>query len=103
MTEPVRARLSLVLVHQSASVAQDIEIPANVRERNQTWRRTPLVRAVRLERALGTQARIYCKYEGNNASGSHKLGTGLAQAYYHKSDNAKRLTTGTATCGLTAR
>ena len=57
------------------------EIPAGVREMYKVYRPSPLCRAYNLERALGTPARIYYKFEGNNTSGSHKLNSALAQAY----------------------
>ncbi|MEV0370850.1 TrpB-like pyridoxal phosphate-dependent enzyme [Streptomyces sp. NPDC050636] len=72
-----------------------VEIPAEVREQYQTWRPTPLIRARRLEQALETPAHIYYKYEGANASGSHKLNSALAQAYYYKKAGVEHLTTGT--------
>jgi tryptophan synthase beta chain len=93
--ERVKPQVPLALVRQSVNVTREIEIPPEVRDRYRAWRQTPLVRAERLEQALGTKARIYYKYEGNNASGSHKLNTALAQAYYYKIAGAKRLTTGT--------
>ena len=58
------------------------DIPEPVREMYKVYRPSPLCRAYNLERALGTPARIYYKFEGNNQSGSHKLNSALAQAYY---------------------
>ena len=58
------------------------DIPAGVREMYRVYRPSPLCRAYNLERALDTPARIYFKFEGNNTSGSHKLNSALAQAYY---------------------
>jgi tryptophan synthase beta chain len=59
------------------------------------WRPTPLSRAHRLEKALGTPAHIYYKYEGVSPAGSHKLNTAVAQAYYNKKEGIKRLSTET--------
>lgn len=58
------------------------EIPKEVRDFYKMYRPSPLVRAYNLEKALGTPARIYFKYEGNNTSGSHKLNSAAAQVYY---------------------
>ncbi len=83
------------LVAQERSVERWIEIPGEVREAYRMWRPTPLFRAVALERHLGTPAEIYFKYEGSGPSGSHKLNSALAQAYYAKRDGIKRLVTDT--------
>jgi tryptophan synthase beta chain len=72
-----------------------IEIPGPVREVYTRWRPTPLLRAVRLERALDTPAHIYYKYEGSSPAGSHKVNTAAAQAYYNKVAGTKRLATET--------
>lgn len=93
--EAVRLQLPLALVRQSMSRAPLIPIPEPVLDRYRSWRPTPLRRARALEQAIGTRARIYYKYEGGNASGSHKLCTALAQAHYYASAGAKRLVTGT--------
>lgn len=93
--QAVRIQLPLALVRQTIGTASDIPIPGPVRELYRSWRPTPLVRAHRLEQALGTKARIYYKYEGGNISGSHKLATALAQAFYYRAAGAERLTTGT--------
>ena len=60
------------------------DIPEPVREMYRIYRPSPLCRAYNLERALGTPAKIYYKFEGNNTSGSHKLNSAIAQAYYAK-------------------
>jgi tryptophan synthase beta chain len=91
----LRIQLPLALARQTIATARDVAIPERVRGLYQTWRPTPLVRARRLEQALGTTARIYYKYEGGNVSGSHKLATALAQAHYYRAAGAERLTTGT--------
>ena len=61
-----------------------IEIPSEIRDFYKMYRPSPLVRAYCLEEALGTPAHIYYKFEGNNTSGSHKLNSSIAQAYYAK-------------------
>lgn len=74
---------------------REIPIPAEIRESYKTYRPSPLVRAYRLEEALGTPAKIYYKFEGNNTSGSHKLNSAVAQAYYAKKQGLKGVTTET--------
>lgn len=91
----IKAQVPLELIRQSISKRRDIQIPEQVRSIYQQWRPTPLYRATRLEAALQTPAHIYYKYEGNNSSGSHKLNTAIAQAYYYKQAGIQRLTTGT--------
>lgn len=72
-----------------------IEIPEGIRNFYKTFRPSPLVRAYFLERLLDTPAEIYYKFEGNNTSGSHKLNSAAAQAYYAKRQGLKSLTTET--------
>lgn len=72
-----------------------IEIPEEIREFYKMYRPAPLVRAYCLEKALGTPAKIYYKFEGNNTSGSHKLNSAIAQAYYAKEQGLKGVTTET--------
>ncbi len=72
-----------------------IDIPAEIAEFYKIYRPSPLIRAYELEKALDTPARIYYKFEGNNTSGSHKLNTAIAQAYYAKEQGMKALTTET--------
>ena len=72
-----------------------IEIPQPVRDFYCMYRPSPLVRAKFLEEALGTPAKIYYKYEGGNTSGSHKLNSAIAQAYYAKEQGLKGVTTET--------
>jgi tryptophan synthase beta chain len=91
----VKLQLPLALVRQSISRERHIPIPDEVRSLYASWRPTRLIRATRLEREIGTQSRIYYKWEGDNPSGSHKLCTALAQAYYYAKSGARRLTTGT--------
>ncbi|MEJ5251234.1 MAG: TrpB-like pyridoxal phosphate-dependent enzyme [Chthonomonadetes bacterium] len=83
------------LVMQEFSPERWVEIPDPVREIYALWRPTPLLRAVRLEKALQTPAHIYYKYEGVSPAGSHKPNTAVAQAYYNKVAGIKRLTTET--------
>src|SRR5690349_24995924 len=70
------------LIKQEVSGERYIEIPDDIREVYKLWRPSPLVRATRLEQALGTPARIYYKYEGVSPAGSHKSNTAVAQAWY---------------------
>lgn len=72
-----------------------IDIPDEIREYYRTCRPAPLIRAYNLERKLGTPAKIYYKFEGNNTSGSHKLNSAIAQAYYAKEQGITSLTTET--------
>ncbi|MET7878426.1 TrpB-like pyridoxal phosphate-dependent enzyme [Micromonospora profundi] len=72
------------LIEQETGTEREYEIPEPVRQIYALWRPSPLVRARRLERALGTPARIYYKYEGVAPTGSHKPNTGIPQAYYNK-------------------
>lgn len=72
-----------------------IDIPDEVLEMYKVYRPSPLVRAYNLEKALDTPAKIYFKFEGNNTSGSHKLNSAIAQAYYAKDQGLAGLTTET--------
>ena len=72
-----------------------IEIPEEIRKFYKMYRPSPLVRAYCLEEKLGTPAKIYYKFEGNNTSGSHKLNSAIAQAYYAKKQGLKGVTTET--------
>ncbi len=72
-----------------------IDIPDEIREFYKMYRPSPLVRAYCLEKAIGTPAKIYYKFEGNNTSGSHKLNSAIAQAYYAKKQGLKGVTTET--------
>lgn len=83
------------LIMQEVSQDRYIDIPEEVREIYKLWRPTPLLRARRLEKALDTPAHIYYKYEGVSPSGSHKLNTATAQAYYNKAEGVTGLTTET--------
>ena len=70
-------------------------IPDEIRKFYRMFRPSPLVRAYFLEKALGTPAKIYYKFEGSNTSGSHKLNSAVAQAYYAKAQGLKGVTTET--------
>ena len=83
------------LIEQEVSQQRWIDIPEDVLKVYAIWRPTPLVRAYALEKALGTPARIYYKYEGASPPGSHKPNTAIPQAYYNKAFGIKRLTTET--------
>jgi tryptophan synthase beta chain len=85
----------MALIMQEVSTERYIEIPQVVREIYAMWRPSPLIRAVRLERELGTPARIYYKYEGVSPAGSHKPNTAVAQAYYNAAEGTTKLTTET--------
>ena len=76
------------LIMQEVSTEQFIEIPEEVREIYKLYRPTPLLRARRLEKALGTPAHIYYKYEGVSPAGSHKPNTAIPQAFYNKVGNS---------------
>src|SRR5215207_1855197 len=83
------------LLRQDGSAERHIEIPDEVRRVYGLWRPSPLYRARRLERALGTPARIYYKYEGVSPTGSHKANTAVPQVYYNGEQGIRRLTTET--------
>ena len=84
------------IVEQETSTQKYIEIPSTVRETYmELGRPTPLLRAKRLEEALSTPAKIYYKYEGVLPTGSHKINTAVAQAYYASREGVERLTTET--------
>jgi tryptophan synthase beta chain len=80
---------------QESSLERWITIPEQVRDAYALWRPTPLIRAHALERELGTPAQIWFKYEATSPTGSHKLNSALAQAYFAKRDGHTRLTTDT--------
>ena len=89
------ALFPMELILQEISTERFIEIPEEVREIYKLWRPTPLIRAARLEKALGTPAHIYYKNESVSPSGSHKSNTAIAQAYYNKKAGTHALTTET--------
>lgn len=83
------------LIKQEVSQERWIPIPKEVREIYRLWRPTPLYRAVRLEKALKTPAKIYYKWEGVSPPGSHKPNTAVAQAYYNMKEGVSRMATET--------
>jgi tryptophan synthase beta chain len=83
------------LIMQEVSQERYIDIPGGVLDVYRQWRPSPLFRAHRLEKALGTPARIYYKYEGVSPAGSHKPNTAVPQAYYNAKDGIKKLVTET--------
>jgi tryptophan synthase beta chain len=85
----------MALIMQEVTTERYVEIPQTVREIYALWRPSPLVRAHRLERVLGTPAKIYYKYEGVSPTGSHKPNTAVAQAYYNAIEGTAKLTTET--------
>jgi tryptophan synthase beta chain len=85
----------MALIAQEVSTEREIEIPGPVREIYRQWRPSPLFRARRLEKALGTPAKIYYKYEGVSPAGSHKPNTAVAQAFYNKEAGISKITTET--------
>src|SRR2546421_244284 len=83
------------LIKQEVSRERWIAIPDGIRDVLRLWRPSPLYRARRLEKALGTPARIYYKYEGVSPAGSHKPNTAVAQVYYNKQEKVTRISTET--------
>ncbi|NTV91286.1 MAG: TrpB-like pyridoxal phosphate-dependent enzyme, partial [Clostridiales bacterium] len=93
--DDMSAIFPMELIQQEMSTERYIDIPEEVRSMYASWRPSPMFRARGLEKALGTPARIYYKYEGVNATGSHKLNSALAQAFYNKNAGIKRIATET--------
>ncbi len=85
----------MALIGQEVSAEPWVDIPGEVLDILRLWRPTPLVRAVRLERALGTPARIYFKDESVSPAGSHKTNTAVPQAFYNAQEGITRLSTET--------
>jgi tryptophan synthase beta chain len=85
----------MALIEQEVSDQRWIDIPEPVQEILALWRPSSLFRARRLEKALGTPAKIFYKYEGGSPAGSHKPNTAVAQAYYNKEAGIKRISTET--------
>ncbi|MFM8328960.1 MAG: pyridoxal-phosphate dependent enzyme, partial [Actinomycetales bacterium] len=83
------------LILQEVSSDSYIDIPGEVLDVYRQWRPSPLYRARNLEKALGTPARIYYKYEGVSPAGSHKTNTSVPQAFYNKKAGKKKITTET--------
>ncbi|NBE50733.1 TrpB-like pyridoxal phosphate-dependent enzyme [Streptomyces boluensis] len=91
----VQVNLPMELVRQSVQRKEFWDIPAEVVDAYRAFRPTPLWRARGFERAVGARVPVYVKYEGGNISGSHKLNTALAQAYYYARAGVKELVSGT--------
>ncbi|MEV4878671.1 TrpB-like pyridoxal phosphate-dependent enzyme [Streptomyces cyaneofuscatus] len=91
----VQVNLPMELVRQSVLPREHWDIPAEVADAYRSFRPTPLWRARAFERAVGARVPIYVKYEGGNISGSHKLNTALAQAYYYAKAGVRELVSGT--------
>lgn len=85
----------MALILQEVSGDSRIDIPGEIIDVYRLWRPTPLHRAINLEKALDTPARIYYKYEGGSPAGSHKPNTAVAQAFYNAQEGVKKLTTET--------
>jgi tryptophan synthase beta chain len=83
------------LIEQEVSTERWIDIPEPILDVLRLWRPSPLYRARRLEKALGTPAHIYYKYEGVSPAGSHKPNTSVPQAYYNAAEGITKLTTET--------
>jgi len=83
------------LILQEVSTEREIDIPEPVRDIYRLWRPSPMFRARRLEKALGTPAKIFYKYEGVSPAGSHKPNTAVAQAFYNREAGIRRLSTET--------
>jgi tryptophan synthase beta chain len=83
------------LIMQEVSTDRYIDIPEEIQDIYKLYRPTPLLRARRLEKALGTPAHIYYKYEGVSPAGSHKPNTAIPQAFYNKAEGTKAMTTET--------
>ena len=93
--EDFAAIFPMNIIEQEMTTEHEVKIPDPVRELYQMYRPTPVYRALRLEKALKTPARIYYKYEGASPAGSHKLNSAIAQVYYNKEAGTKRMTTET--------
>ena len=85
----------MALIEQEVTSQRYVPIPEAVRDVYRLWRPSPLYRARRLEKALGTPAHIYYKYEGVSPAGSHKPNTAVPQAYYNAAEGVTKLTTET--------
>ena len=85
----------MALIMQEVTTDRYVDIPPEVLDVYRLWRPSPLYRAHRLEKALGTPARIYYKYEGGSPAGSHKPNTAVPQAFYNAQAGVRKLTTET--------
>lgn len=94
-TTGLKLQIPPTLLRQELDRRRLLPVPPEVLQRYRQWRPTPLRRALAFEHALGTNCRLYYKYEGGNLSGSHKLNTAIAQAFYYQRVGATCLTVGT--------
>lgn len=83
------------LIEQEVTNEREVDIPGPVQDVYRLWRPAPMFRAHRLEKALGTPAKIFYKYEGGSPAGSHKPNSAIPQAFYNKEAGIRRLTTET--------
>ncbi len=93
--EDLAAIFPNALIEQEMSQERWIDIPEDIMDKLAIWRPSPLIRATALEKALGTPAKIYYKWEGVSPAGSHKPNTAIAQAYYNKKEGINKLSTET--------
>lgn len=93
--EQLEAIFPRALIEQELSSERFIDIPDEVRDVYSLWRPTPLIRARRLEKAIGSKSRIYFKDESVSPTGSHKPNTAVAQAYFNKQAGVRRMATET--------
>lgn len=93
--EALSALFPMDLIMQEVTPERFVEIPEEVLEKYRIYRPSPLIRAFELEKAIGTNCRIYYKYEGVSPSGSHKTNTAIAQAFYNKKAGTRKITTET--------
>ncbi|MGJ7441200.1 TrpB-like pyridoxal phosphate-dependent enzyme [Aquipuribacter sp. MA13-6] len=93
--EAFEALFPMALIEQEVTTERYVDIPEAVLDVYRLWRPSPLYRAHNLEKALGTPAKIYYKYEGVSPAGSHKPNTAVPQAYYNAQAGVKKLTTET--------
>ncbi|GAB4354767.1 MAG: TrpB-like pyridoxal phosphate-dependent enzyme [Candidatus Abyssubacteria bacterium] len=93
--DALAALFPMGLIEQEVATQPEIPIPPEILDIYTLWRPTPVRRARRLEQLLGTPAKIFYKDESVSPSGSHKLNTAVAQAYYNKKEGTKRITTET--------
>ncbi|MDD5222722.1 MAG: TrpB-like pyridoxal phosphate-dependent enzyme [bacterium] len=93
--DDLKAIFPMALIEQEMSPERWIKIPEEVLKIYTLWRPSPVYRALRLEEALKSPAKIYYKYEGVSPAGSHKPNTAVPQAYYNKKEGIKRIATET--------
>ena len=93
--EALEAIFPKALIAQELSAERFIDIPEEVQDKYKIFRPSPLIRATALEKAIGTNCKIFYKYEGGSPSGSHKPNTSIPQAFYNKQEGVTKLTTET--------